>query len=635
LTGRGIDVATNSGPWWEQPKNDVDRCLLADFAIIAGHHRERRTMLEAYRAAYRDIPFGGLDSLGFIRHRKSRYPLLSGALDSAVARLITTRPRPQVVTVGGRWKLQRLAKLRQRWLDGEYERLDAYGILDRLTLDAGIYGSGAVKVSAVRNRCTAQRTWIGDLFTDPSEERYPPVMTLYQAMPCSRGQLIGMFPKKRSAIEQIPPTTMHQDAFPDMVIHGYENRDRVAAVEAWRLPFGPDEPGRRVIVSDGVTLVDEDWTHASVPFAFLHWQPDPERFWAQGLIERGLGIQSDLNDLTDISQESYNKFTPYWLIPDGCEVSVKRMTDEIGNAIYYKGNNPPTLAAPPPVAPDFLNREETVAARVMKATGVPELGAMGVKPAGLNSGKAIVAFADETNGRFIMPGRSRERCSMEFAKLLLRTANEVAEQGSAQALRVYGGKGRLEIADYADIVAQANELGDDDVFEVRVFPVSALSNTVSGRLDEVQTMVNLGLLGQDQDQIRELLDMPDLERATDLASARRDAARRQIDKCLDGEQGVAGMYMDLDFAVKHALVELNLADVSGAEEDAPEVMECLRNFLSHAELLRKKASADAAAEQAAITGPPPGPMGPGGPPPPAGPMGPPPEMPPMPGGMLQ
>jgi len=120
----------------------------------------------------------------------------------------------------------------------------------------------------------------------------------------------------------------------------------------------------------------------------------------------------------------------------------------------------------------------------------------------------------------------------------------------------------------------------------------------------------------DPNVIRELLALPDLEQHQDLESARREAADREIDLCLDGEQGLPSTYMDLGYAIQRADQEVCHAEIGGADDD---VLQLLRSFCGQARTLQQ--------QQMAASAPPAGPtMGPLGPP--TGPVAGPPIMPP-------
>lgn len=565
-------------PWFKAA--DPGEAIATSIIDLASHSdANRRRKLMAWRALYLDLPYEyyGDSNVGVWRKRgRSRYNLTQGAVDATRSRICATRPRPQVLTVAGNFKLQRKARLLQRWLDGEYERIKAYDLLSSAVLDALIYGTAAIKVTPdwSKNKCRAEKVWAGDLFVDPREERFGSVRSLYHISGGDRDVLAAEWPDNAAQIMKQKTTSFDDSLFPDMHTKRQLSHNIVTVVEAWRLPAGPDSPGRHVICVGKETVLDEEWTYSDFPFVFLHWADDPNRFWGQGMVERGSGIQSDLNNHSSIVQEAYDTYVPKYAVPRGANVKVETLNDEVGQVLFFDGPVAPTVLAPPPISSDFLTREDMIAERYYKVCGVSELSAASVKPAGINSGKGMLVYQDTETQRFLVQGRAYERASIDLANLLIYTARLIAEEGEPEALKVYGGTNGLEIAEFDKAMFKDDE---DEVYHLRTWPVSVLSNSISGKLDEVERIVQLAGL-QDPDQIRELLDIPDIERYQDLQSAKRYAVNKEIDRCLDGEQGVPSSEWGLDgleYALQRSLSELYNAALGGADED---ILQLVRNF---------------------------------------------------------
>ena len=609
-------MGTKSTPaWWNETGDKIAEAVAESALDIARiSDTQRRRDLIAWRSLYLDLPYKEYASARVRRgDMRSRYNLTQGAVDATRSRIVSTRPRPQVLTVAGRWKLQRKAKLLQRWIDGEYERLKCYDLLSRQVQDALIYGTGCLKVIADTsyNRCRIDRVWVGDLLVDPREERYDCVRSLYHVTCADRGVLMARWAKHAKKIEKLASNIADDALFPDMAQDKVAH-DLVPIVEAWRLPSGPKQPGKHaIILGRKLCVFEEDWEHDSFPFSFYNWGEDPNRFFGQGMVERGAGIQSDLNEHTRVVQEAYDTFVPKWGIPRAANVKVEALNDEIRQVVMFDAaGGTPTVLAPPAVSPDFLRREDMLAERYYRVCGVSELSAASQKPAGIDSGAGIRSYQDAETQRFLTQGRAYERASIDLANLLIYTAKQIAKTSKQHSLDVYGGKNGLEIARFDEAVFD----GEDEIYQIRTFPVSALSNSVSAKLEEVQQLIQVAAI-TDPNVIRELLALPDLEQHQDLESARREAADREIDLCLDGEQGLPSTYMDLDYAINRADQEVCHAEIGGAEED---VLQLLRSFCGQARTLQQQLAANA---------PPAGPtMGPMGPP--TGPVAGPPIMPP-------
>ena len=66
----------------------------------------------------------------------------------------------------------------------------------------------------------------------------------------------------------------------------------------------------------------------------------------------------------------------------------------------------------------------------------------------------------------------------------------------------------------------------DTPYTVRCVPISKLSNQPAARLQEVDAMIQMGLIGNDD--ALDLLDMHDLDRYRDITMAAKDDVRQAI-----------------------------------------------------------------------------------------------------------
>lgn len=552
--------------WWKAKKGDVADLVNDSIRdIVLRNSRDRRNELAALRSLYLDIPDPeGYKQFDIQRKERSPYHLIQGAVDSTHAQITTQRPRPLVVTIGGNGPLQRRAKLLQRWLDGEYERLEVFAKMSRCCLDALIFGTGLLKVGTHDNKNTLERVWCGDLWVDPREERFDAVRTLYQIHAIDRDLLRELYPKSHESIKAIRNPAPKDDViFPDLQVHGFESPDLVTVIEAWRLPNTKSSPGRHVMITEGGSLVDREWEHDRFPFAKMRWAEVPMRFWGQGMVERGVGIQCDLNETCGIVRDAFETFVPKVVVSEAAGVDEEKLNDENGGIIYVTGSVQDAMQVfSPTVNPIVMQHEQSLAARAYQVLGVSQLGAGAVKPEGIDSGKGMQVYNDTTSGRFNPQGQRYEGLSIDVANLLLQNADDIAKQSPSAAQRVYGGKHSLEIVDYKD----AQMKGENAIYEIRVFPVSGLSNSVSARMDEVRRLQALKP-NMDPDQVDELIDIPDIERFRDLETAGRDLVNRAIDRCLDGEDVPASEYWPKEYAIRRVAQAIQLAEYQNEDPD--------------------------------------------------------------------
>jgi hypothetical protein len=598
----------NTAEWWKLEGNDLHTVVVAA-ATDAQQHEERTTDLVAWRDLYVDAAREDWALRGLFRDRRARNNVIQNATDTVHAKLSKSRTRPWIVTANGDWKARYRAKMSTLWLDGQFERLKIYELGDAVLHDSAIFGDGVGKFYVRHGKPHAEIVWCGDLFVDRREERYRCVRTLYQVAGYDRGVLAAMHPKHREAIlaakkydDPLQPTARTGPA------------DLVMVVEAWRLPDGPDTPGRHCICIDKATIADEEWERDTFPFEFLHWSRDPLRFWGVGLVERMSGTQAELNLMTSTIEEAYRRCPPasIW-IEASSQVDTKRISNLPWEVHTYSGANPPTMLTPGAIAADFSAREEVVMQRLYQNFGISQLSAQGQKPAGLNSGKALMVHQDIESERFYAQAKALENWYVGAAKQLLALADEIANDetiedksgldihGTPRREESRGPKSGLQEVKYMDAM-----LGDMP-HVVRVFPVASLASSPQGRLQQVADLMQLGIL-TDPNDARELLEFPDLDRFNSVESAGRDLVEQMIGECLQGKPVAPHPLIPLDYAIRKGTLEHDLAELQGAGEKE---LQALRDFIAMAEtLMTMAAPPETAASQ---------PAGPAAPPMPADP----------------
>lgn len=600
-----------SRPWYsrepgseDMAKGILDHVLYlrrCDEAGVPG----RRARLAAQRALYLDRQGPGMTGLGE-REGRSAYPALTGATQSVHAKITTTRPRPNVIAVGGRWKHERSATLLQRWLDGFYEERHVYASLSDLCHDGMIYDTGWLKVLGYAGDVHVQRVWDGDILLDPHEERFPPMRTLFHVCAADRDMLIERYPDKRKQIEDAEAASPEVTApFSDIGLGGAEFMDKVVLYEAYRLGPTKDKPGLFVATIPGCILEHRPYERSRFPFVSFKWGRDPERYRGQSFVEQGAGVQMDLDEHADVIREGYGFCVPRPLVPSDSKVQIKDLGDDMRGVVYEGGpENKPEMWSPD-IAPGFVGHGEVLGNRVYRVVGASEMEATSMTSPNLDSGRAILAHQDATSIRFQPQGTAYEQAAVDLAVLILDVADELAKDKST-SIKVFGTEKGAELIDYRDVRMDKSD------FTIRVFPASKLPDTVAGRQQILSQWVKDGIL-TDPLEYRRLMDMPDLERSNDLAAAKREYADMMIERCIDGKPnrpGTPDPRMDLPYAIEQAQLTYCRAMAKGGEEDDPAAMQRLRDFIGFAEHLAKGPELMAANGAPAPAGPAPVPTPP-------------------------
>src|SRR5690606_31656282 len=144
----------------------------------------------------------------------------------------------------------------------------------------------------------------------------------------------------------------------------------------------------------------------------------------------------------------------------------------------------------------------------------------------------------------------------------------------------------------------------ENYYEIRVYQVSALASSPQGKLQQLQEMMQAGMITPAQ--ARRQYDFPDLDRDNAVELAREDISQKVIDAALDGRVISPNPYMDLEYLVRQGWKTHALAQLQGADPDTDLVV--LTDVIGAAQDLLVKQAAEAqkkAAEMQAAAAPPP------------------------------
>lgn len=600
--GRPVASQHRNGLWYACPdgpdhEDDLAARLNSLMRQIQQANEDRRQRLAAMRSLYLDVDHDLYADWQYYRDRPCRYPLLQGAVDSTHAQIVVSRPRPKIYTVAADFWMRQRALLRQRWIDGVYHRLNAYERLSEMVSDGLMFGTGVLKVGEEDDQTVIDRVWCGDLWVDPMEERHNRVRTLYQVHSIDRDVLAAMFPKRSEQIAEMSADAPLEDLFPDLEVTGFVSDQLCRVLEAWRLPPSRNKPGRHVIVAGNLVLLDEPWDQPRFPFVFYKWGEYPLRFWGHSMIERGAGMQGDLNELTSIIQDHYEEMVPQMWADKRAQIPTEELDDETGKVNLCNpgpgGIQSAVMVLSPDVAPGLLQREQRLAERFYNVLGVDKLAATAEKPPGLYSAAAIEQYNSSVGGRFLPQGRRLDAASIELAELLFYFADRVAKRGVKQREIVYGRSIGLELLEYDKVKAQ-----DGDVFRIGIKPGSALPRDIAGRIQAVISIRDGAGVPLDPMTIAEMIELPDIDGLEERLFAARENVRRAIAMCaeLDEPQPRASTYWDREFALREIGTEINVLEFQGADE---QVLRRLRNLHGHVRDLVKREAAEQAANQGA------------------------------------
>lgn len=625
--------------WWKAPKAEAAKLLSATTDELLDLDTERQDRYEKYYQLYggqrlvgirpwERPEIGRLRAAERVQRDKLRLNVVKAAIDTITSKVGKLQPRPTFLTNGGDWALQLKAKKLQKFADGAYHQSDAYQLAPEVFRDAMIFGTGLFYVYAEAHRICAERVPPWEVVVDPRDALYGKPRCMYRVKWVSRESVAEVWGD--GVLDKITLASVtDQDASED----AQDGRDGyVRVVEAWRLPEpgyreaseeredeGEGLPGRHLlIVGSNYVASDDDYCCHEFPFVPVHWSKPVQGYWGDSAVAEVVGIQVEVNRLIQHVQKAMRLVGgPWTFLKDGATLKPGPITNEIGKVHIIEAAVPLEQALKVvtfnPVPPQVMEHIWALYAKAFEILGSNQLAASATAPAGLESGRALERLSEEHSERFMTVSRHFEYCVGEaLARQFIRVAKEIdaelKEDGEGGfVIRAPGGKTTLDIA-WEDVCI------DEDAYLIQVFPTSVLPTTPSGRIDEVERLSQNGWLSGGVAEARRLINLPDLEQSTNLATADEDNLQRQLSDMVDeGKSVLPEPYQNLDRALLLAQQTILRAQADGVPEDN---ITKVRQFLTACEQMLRAAKQPQMDQGQPQGGPPPQGAPPQGAPPP-------------------
>lgn len=589
--------------WYDKVGNAVADSLFAFVGSLRKEQSYRQD--ENYRnlRLYGNMEAFALRNLGFYRAETSgaiqnrvTYNVIQSMIDTVVSKLVKNKPKPSFLTSGGDWSLQRRAKKLSQFVDGQFYACDFYAKRAFAVQDSCIFGTGAIKVYRDGKTIKLERVFIDELTVDEQEALYGEVRQISQTKVIHRDVLKAMFPDLADKIDiaSSPETSLWATNTATRI------SEMIKVVEAWHLPsiHGADD-GRHSIVIDKLTLLDEPYTKDYFPFLFWKWNVRPIGFWGQGVAEQLTGIQLEINKILRTIQVSMHLVSvPKIFIEASSKIIESHLNNKIGGIIKYVGA-PPIEGKLGTIPPDLFNHLDRLYNKAFEIVGVSQLAAMASKPQGLNSGKALREFNDIESERFMSVGQRDEAVVLQAAKMMIDLGKEIYDEYGSYTVKTKGARS-LEILDWADVEM------DEDQYILQCFPVSSLSSTPAGRLQDIQELMSAQLIGKEDGM--KLLNFPDLQEFYNFNNAGLENIERCIEMMIDdGIYQTPEPYQNLELGIQ----KMQQAYLMYKNANAPEEkLELFRRWIEDAQtllqrgqqgVLEQQQAAAALGEQAAAT----------------------------------
>jgi len=554
---------------WYEVKGEPHDTLLSTFSAIKSSQSDRvQSDLDNLRL------YGSLDYTGFApgtflrspanqRQQRVSWNICAACTDTLTSKLAQHKNRPMFLPNSGDYSLQKKTKDLTKFVHGQIQSLDLYAIGRQVFRDACVFGTGFLKVFADGPQIRAERVFPTEIYVDLVEGMHGKPQQIFQVKSVLRDVLMADFPKHSQAIKNA--ARIESD---EVLPTSSAREDYVEVVEAWKLPAGKNK-GRNAIAISGATLSDREWTRKTFPILAFRYLTRPVGYYGQGCVEQLVGVQIEINKLLHKIQRSMELMAvPTIFIDRASEVVSSHLTNEIGKIVRFTGK-PPQYHIAPTVHPEIFKHLDTLWNRGFEIVGLSQLTAASQKPSGLDSGVALRTFIDHETERYMEVAQCWEEYFLRIAEELVELGREIHEAEGDFSVKVKG-KGFFEQISWNDVDLE------EDQYVIDLYPTSLLPQRPEGRLQKTQELIQSGFIGPED--AMDLLDLPDLERYTDLEKAGRDVIKRGVDEILQGgEYAPPEPFDPLEYALRYSKSVYHKARLDGAPEES---LELVRQYIA-------------------------------------------------------
>ncbi len=460
--------------------------------------------------------------------------VIKSCIDTKLSKMSQVKVRPFFNPVNGKWQTRKVCRIGQQWSDQWYQRESIYQLANLCYRDAQIFEAGHIWIDEETKKPRRLRPW--EFFYDPAEFNYgclSRVMIEFRQYPLAA--LKGIL-KEGTA----PRASYEQNPF--------------YRADKYRIYYLLGE-GKRYDIVDGVLMRETSIKFKRPPVASVYYCPPVKGMWSPSLVDDLITLQREL-DLVNEKIHDAEENTPANLILTPTIGGIKASTLDAGKAgLVYEyepapgATAPATVVTPAAVAPQLLQRRKEIIEAMYNISGVSMLSAQSKKPSGINSGVMLDTLEDVESERF-------NRELQDFEKFLMQICEIAVDALEGDLLPKRAGRSTVTWKDLQR---------EREFFSVQFSPASALSNTPKVKMEQVEKLQKMGIVGPEW--VASMLQFPDLEKCYGIAAANRDDIEMVTERA--AEEGDFEFYevVSLPDLYKNVMNEIMRLDADEGENE--------------------------------------------------------------------
>lgn len=524
-------------PWHQLSTEEMGHEIASLFDHYKGTQSGRRERYIQNTELYECRTLGGYSAHAYLGapavdpYEDDSLHLVRSAVSTAVASIYAAqKPKPQFQTLGADWatrrKAYKLDKICECILNQRQERwINMWAFMIDAGVESCLQGTACIRVTADHDEKRIVHDLIPhpDIYFDPAEGRNP--QNLFYREPLDESVALSRWPKAAMKIKNAKEYEWYCS-------RGDGSRHRASRIielqYAYRLPLGPEKPGKWAAVINGEVVDSGDWHEPYFPFVFLHWEPHRHGPWAAGIGDEAGDLALRASDYAErlksrarIAGKRRTYYREGSIKPDDLSLN----DEEISVSVAQGAEFPQDTVLPP-----FTNVEsqllETEIRQFWDSTGISQVSAAARREQGVSSGIAMMTLNDTKAGRQLVKAQRFEQSFVDLAHQWVWRLREISAGDSELVMKWPGQALMREVKfDDADV--------EDDMFSVTVAPASALPHDPAGRQEMVQQLFQSQIISQET--ARQLIGWPDIDVELQIDNAESEYVDMLIEIYLDAD----------------------------------------------------------------------------------------------------
>ena len=507
--------------------------------------------IESYEWFYNVQKLDNILSLPIAKKLKqpSSYNVIRAVENTFNSKINKENPKIYFLTENGTPELQQVGKDVDQFVESEFLAGNIYKETRKVTRSASISKNGYLKafLNPMTQKWKFEHIRSTNILVDDSNEMYERKKEMFERRVVNKYHLKEMFPKKAEMIDKIQEDENEKEI-------GDQN---VILKEAFY------EGKRHVIWAGNVIFLDEAWDDVC-PYFKYQVNSSTNSYFGVCHADDLFAIQIRINDILRKISRSMDLFaTPRVFIHRMNDIIKTKLQNEIG-AVTETNGRKPEFFTPSVLSSEYFHHLADLFQKAFQITGVSLSSAASMKPAGLESGKALRTYHDIESQRFNSNSKDLQDFYVEIARFVVRQSDKYfSKKRSKDIKNVFVKKIKWDSLDI-----------DRDIYRLQTFPVNLLSDDPASRTDEISFLLNLAVITPED--ATSLLNYADIKKVKNQVVSTKDATWSLMSRLVKGEAIAPDPYLQLDYQLSTAEKFYARAVADEVKEDT---LQKIRDFI--------------------------------------------------------